>query len=184
MKHKMEACKINFFFFFFLSFLSLFTLKKKLKCNNIGSGFRCIRLNAEIHDPCIAKAAGNSHISHTIIRDLLPQEITLWIDPCIVSYRIGENGSISTLYDSNRSSPSNSLDSTESDERCEISQISPEINKLVLDLYEKSHNSIITKPKRYSRGIRQANNSPPKYYQSFYNHSPSNNQYYYQNKAF
>lgn len=181
---KWRPVKSTFFSSFFFPFSLSLYIKKKLKCNNIGSGFRCIRLNAEIHDPCIAKAAGNSHISHTIIRDLLPQEITLWIDPCIVSYRIGENGSISTLYDSNRSSPSNSLDSTESDERCEISQISPEINKLVLDLYEKSHNSIITKPKRYSRGIRQANNSPPKYYQSFYNHSPSNNQYYYQNKAF
>lgn len=153
----------------------------------IGSGFRCIRVNAEIHDPCIEKAAKDSKISQTVIRDLLPQEITLWIDPQIVSYRIGENGSISTLYDSNRSSPSNSLDSTEScEDRCEIS---PEINKLVLDLYEKSHNSIITKPKRYSRqNHRQTtnNSSPPKYYhQSFYyNQSPSNNQYYYQNKAF
>lgn len=148
----------------------------------LGSGFRCIRINAEIHDPCIAKAACNSHISHTVIRDLLPQEITLWIDPQIVSYRIGENGSISTLYDSNRSSPSNSLDSLESgDDRCEIS---PEINKLVLDLYEKSNNSIITKPKRYSRQIRHSNNnSPPKYYNSFYNQSASNNQYH-QNKAF
>lgn len=150
-----------------------------------GSGFRCIRVNAEIADPCISKAAVNCCIKTGVIRDLLPQEITLWIDPTTVCYRIGENGSISCLYDANRSSPSNSLDSTESSEdRCEIS---PEINKLVLDLYEKSNNSIITKPKRYLKN-RQTNNSPPKYYHSFYHQhhyhqSPSNNQYY-QNKAF
>jgi len=150
-----------------------------------GSGFRCIRVNTEISDPCIVKAANNCCISTGVIRDLLPQEITLWIDPTTVCYRIGENGSISCLYDANRSSPSNSLDSTESSEdRCEIS---PEINKLVLDLYEKSNNSIITKPKRYLKN-RQINNSPPKYYHSFYHQhhyhqSPSNNQYY-QNKAF
>lgn len=150
-----------------------------------GSGFRCIRVNTEIADPCISKAAVNCCISTGVIRDLLPQEITLWIDPTTVCYRIGENGSISCLYDANRSSPSNSLDSTESSEdRCEIS---PEINKLVLDLYEKSNNSIITKPKRYLKN-RQTNNSPPKYYHSFYHQhhyhqSPSNNQYY-QNKAF
>jgi protein Tob/BTG len=149
----------------------------------LGSGFRCIRVNTEIADPCITKAAKDCRISALTIRDLLPQEITLWIDPATVCYRIGENGSISCLYDANRSSPSNSLESSESEDRCEIS---PEINKLVLDLYEKSNNSIITKPKRYMKNHtrQQQNNSPPKYY-SFYNHhqSPSNNQYY-QNKAF
>jgi protein Tob/BTG len=151
-----------------------------------GSGFRCIRVNSEISDPCISKAANNCCISTGVIRDLLPQEITLWIDPTTVCYRIGENGSISCLYDANRSSPSNSLDSTESSEdRCEIS---PEINKLVLDLYEKSNNSIITKPKRYLKNRQTNNNSPPKYYHSFYHQhhyhqSPSNNQYY-QNKAY
>ncbi|XP_070496933.1 protein BTG2-like [Chironomus tepperi] len=150
-----------------------------------GSGFRCIRVNTEISDPCIAKAANNCCISTRVIRDLLPQEITLWIDPTTVSYRIGENGSISVLYDANRASPANSLDSSESsEERCEIS---PEINKLVLDLYEKSNNSVITKPKRYLKN-RPTNNSPPKYYHSFYHQhhyhqSPSNN-HYYQNKAF
>jgi protein Tob/BTG len=146
-----------------------------------GSGFRCIRVNCEISDPCIAKAATNCRIGNRVIKQLLPQEVTIWIDPATVCYRIGENGSISCLYDANRSSPSNSLDSAESDERCEIS---PEINKLVLDLYEKSNNSIITKPKRYLKNRQTNNNSPPRYYHhQFYHQSPSNNQYY-QNKAF
>lgn len=149
-----------------------------------GSAFRCIRLNGETSEPVIEKAAVNCGLTAFTIRRLLPAELTLWIDPYTVSYRIGENGSISVLYDGNRSSPSD-LESSGSENCCEIS---PEINKLVLDFYEKSNNSIITKPKRYTKIRQNINNSPPRNYyhmsnQSFYNQSPSNNQYY-QNKAF
>lgn len=157
----------------FWNFSPPFTLLK-------GSAFRCIRINGETPEPLIERAAANCGISATIIRQLLPAELTLWIDPYIVSYRIGENGSISALYDGNRSSPSD-LESSGSENCCEIS---PELNKLVLDFYEKSNNSIITtKPKRYTTKSRQNINSPPRYFHSFYHHSPSNNQYY-QNKAF
>lgn len=146
-----------------------------------GSAFRCIRINGETPEPLIEKAATHCGINALTIRRQLPAELTLWIDPLQVCYRIGENGSISILYDGNRSSPSD-LESSGSENCCEIS---PEINKIILDFYEKSNNSIITKPKRYSTKNRQnINNSPPRnYYQSFYHQSPSNNQYY-QNKAF
>lgn len=145
-----------------------------------GSAFRCIRINNETSEPLIENAAVNCGLKAITIRRLLPAELTLWVDPYIVSYRIGENGSISALYDGNRSSPSD-LESSGSENCCEIS---PELNKLVLDFYEKSNNSIITKPKRYTTKSRQnINNSPPRYFNSFYHHSPSNNQYY-QNKAF
>lgn len=145
-----------------------------------GSAFRCIRINGETSEPLIEKAASNCGLNVITIRRQLPAELTLWIDPNTVCYRIGENGSISVLYDGNRASPSD-LDSSGSENFCEIS---PEINKLVLDFYEKSNISFITKPKRYSNKNRQTINiSPPRnYYQSFYQ-SPSNNQYY-QNKAF
>lgn len=166
-------------YFSFLLFLSLPSIGR---CSFIhgapseGSGFRCIRINGETCEPLIEKAATNCGLSNSTIRRLLPAELTLWIDPYTVCYRIGENGSISVLYDGSRSSPSD-LESSGSENCCEIS---PEINKLVMDFYEKSNNSIITKPKRYLK-LRQ-NNSPPRFYQSFYQ-SPSNNQYY-QNKAF
>lgn len=124
-------------------------------------------------------AAEKSGLSTVIIRRLLPAELTLWIDPYTVSYRIGENGSISVLYDGNRSSPSD-LDSSSSETCCELT---PEINKLVQDFYEKSNNSIITKPKRYSKNRQNINSSPPRNFYSFYHQSPSNNQFY-QNKAF
>lgn len=146
-----------------------------------GSAFRCIRINGETSEPLIEKAAINCGLTQLTIRRLLPAELTLWIDPNTVSYRIGENGSISVLYDGNRSSPSD-LDSSGSETCCEIS---PEINKLVLEFHEKFNNSIITKPKRYSKNRQNISNSPPRnfYQSSFYHQSPSNNQYY-QNKAF
>lgn len=146
-----------------------------------GSAFRCIRINGETSEPLIEKAASNCGLNAFSIRRQLPAELTLWIDPYTVCYRIGENGSISVLYDGSRSSPSD-LDSSGS-EKC--FEISPEINKLVMDFYEKSNNSIITKPKRYSKNRQNISNSPPRnYYQSsFYHQSPSTN-HYYQNKAF
>lgn len=81
---------------------------------NKGSGFRCIRINGKI-DPLIVRAGKAVGISSTVLRKMLPQELTLWIDPEEVAYRIGENGSICVLYDSQcRSSPSSDLDSTAS----------------------------------------------------------------------
>lgn len=79
-----------------------------------GSGYRCIRINGKI-DPLIAQAGKAVGISPTMLRKMLPAELTLWIDPEEVAYRIGENGSICVLYDSQiRSSPSSDLDSTAS----------------------------------------------------------------------
>lgn len=79
-----------------------------------GSGYRCIRINGKI-DPLIAQAGIAVGISPNNLRKMLPAELTLWIDPEEVAYRIGENGSICVLYDSqSRASPSSDLDSTTS----------------------------------------------------------------------
>uniref|UniRef100_A0A6B2E4Z1 Putative anti-proliferation factor btg1/tob n=1 Tax=Phlebotomus kandelakii TaxID=1109342 RepID=A0A6B2E4Z1_9DIPT len=82
-----------------------------------GSGFRCIRINGKM-DPIIEQAAVSVGLHPRMLKTMLPQELTMWIDPDGVSYRIGENGSICVLYETvieARSSPSSDL-SMSSDE--------------------------------------------------------------------
>lgn len=71
---------------------------------NKGSAFRCIRINGKM-DPIIAQAGAAIGIHPQFLRTLFPFELTIWIDPAEVSYRIGENGSICVLYESKESSP-------------------------------------------------------------------------------
>lgn len=67
---------------------------------NRGSAYRCIRINKDKMDPIIAKAAASCGLSCNLIRTYLPDELTLWVDPAEVSYRIGEeDGSICVLYE-------------------------------------------------------------------------------------
>lgn len=63
-----------------------------------GSGYRCIRINHKM-DPIISKVASRIGFSSRELHWLLPSELTLWIDPYEVSYRIGEDGSICVLYE-------------------------------------------------------------------------------------
>ncbi|XP_041350226.1 protein BTG2-like [Gigantopelta aegis] len=64
-----------------------------------GSGYRCLRINYKM-DPLIKQAAESCGVSMEMIRQLLPKELTMWVDPREVAYRIGENGSIGMLYQS------------------------------------------------------------------------------------
>ncbi|XP_004610099.1 protein BTG2 [Sorex araneus] len=63
-----------------------------------GSGYRCIRINHKM-DPIISKVASQIGLSQPQLHQLLPSELTLWVDPYEVSYRIGEDGSICVLYE-------------------------------------------------------------------------------------
>lgn len=63
-----------------------------------GSGYRCIRINGQM-DPVLAHAGGLVGLPGQFLHTLFPSELTMWIDPREVSYRIGENGSICVLYD-------------------------------------------------------------------------------------
>ncbi|KAF4077423.1 hypothetical protein AMELA_G00208060 [Ameiurus melas] len=64
-----------------------------------GSGYRCIRIDHKM-DPLVGKAAYTIGLSRKQLLSLLPSQLTMWVDPYEVSYRIGENGSIGVLYES------------------------------------------------------------------------------------
>ena len=59
-----------------------------------GSAYRCIRINEQM-DPLITEAAKVTGLAD--VAKYLPKELTMWIDPKDVSYRFGEDGSISQL---------------------------------------------------------------------------------------
>lgn len=63
-----------------------------------GSGYRCIRINHKL-DPILSKAGQSCGIDSNRLSTIFPNELTLWVDPQEVSYRIGENGSICVLFD-------------------------------------------------------------------------------------
>ncbi|UYV81134.1 BTG1 [Cordylochernes scorpioides] len=63
-----------------------------------GSGYRCLRINHKM-DPIILRAGNSCGLDEASLRQLFPHELTLWIDPREVSYRIGENGSICVLFE-------------------------------------------------------------------------------------
>ncbi|XP_017568179.1 protein BTG1-like [Pygocentrus nattereri] len=69
-----------------------------------GSGYRCLRINHKM-DPLIGRAACAIGLSREQLFALLPRELTLWVDPYEVSYRIGEDGSTCVLYESSVSQP-------------------------------------------------------------------------------
>jgi len=58
-----------------------------------GSGYRCIRINTQSFDPTIKESMDKAKI--VLPSDFqMTQEVTIWVDPGVVSVRIGEDGSI------------------------------------------------------------------------------------------
>lgn len=80
-----------------------------------GSGYRCIRINHKM-DPLVLTAATQIGITEAILFSILPNELTLWVDPNEVSYRIGEDGSIGVLYDSTGKLTARTEDSDEEED--------------------------------------------------------------------
>ncbi|XP_054614521.1 protein Tob1-like [Dunckerocampus dactyliophorus] len=72
-----------------------------------GSGFRCIHVGEKV-DPVVEKAAKESGLDIDDVRNNLPQDLSVWIDPYEVSYQIGEKGPVKVLYvdDSNETGAS------------------------------------------------------------------------------
>lgn len=62
-----------------------------------GSAFRCILISEKL-DPVLVDAAKESGLKVEDVKANLPEKLCLWIDPHEVSYRIGEQGSVSAIY--------------------------------------------------------------------------------------
>lgn len=62
-----------------------------------GSGYRCIHVGEKV-DPVVEQAAKESGLDIADVRNNLPQDLSVWIDPFEVSYQIGEKGSVKVLY--------------------------------------------------------------------------------------
>uniref|UniRef100_A0A0B7AMS3 Anti-proliferative protein domain-containing protein n=1 Tax=Arion vulgaris TaxID=1028688 RepID=A0A0B7AMS3_9EUPU len=63
-----------------------------------GSGFRCLKGSSDEIDPVIVAAAIKAGLDVMEVKGCLPEELTLWIDPFEVSYKIGEKGQVKVLY--------------------------------------------------------------------------------------
>lgn len=95
---------------------------------NKGSGYRCIRIVEAHMDPLVNRAGEKCGLSTEQLTQYLPKEITMWVDPDDVSYRIGEEGSIGMLYTGDNNSDGYSEDSGSSDDSdvCSTGSLSPE----------------------------------------------------------
>lgn len=68
-----------------------------------GSGYRCIRMNHNM-DPLILQAGKMCGLDYSFLESTFPPELTIWVDPRDVSYRIGENGSVGVLFETSKDS--------------------------------------------------------------------------------
>ncbi|CAF1288022.1 unnamed protein product [Rotaria magnacalcarata] len=67
-----------------------------------GSAYRSIRISKEKVDKVLINAANDVGLDLQEILDTLPNDLTIWIDPGEVSYRIGEKGPVKILYEDER----------------------------------------------------------------------------------
>ncbi|KFM58863.1 Protein Tob2, partial [Stegodyphus mimosarum] len=68
-----------------------------------GSAFRCLKTALPL-DPVFEIAAQESGMALADIQENLPEELSIWIDPGEVSYRLGEKGCVKILYSESESS--------------------------------------------------------------------------------
>jgi len=65
-----------------------------------GCGYRCVRVNTRM-DPMVEEAARLCDIDREVVKQGLPTELTVWVDPGEVAYRFGEDyGSYCVLWNS------------------------------------------------------------------------------------
>ena len=64
-----------------------------------GCGYRCLRFREDYFDPKIEQACHLANVSKSTVKKALPPNMMVWIDPFEVTYRIGDNGCICSIYE-------------------------------------------------------------------------------------
>ncbi|KAG0237375.1 hypothetical protein B0O80DRAFT_440949 [Mortierella sp. GBAus27b] len=67
-----------------------------------GNGYRAITSFGGKVDPLLCEAAQKSDLPLETLASHIPRDFVLWVEPFSVSFRIGDHGSINTIYDSTR----------------------------------------------------------------------------------
>ncbi|GJJ78766.1 protein Tob/BTG [Entomortierella parvispora] len=67
-----------------------------------GNGYRAITSFGGKVDPLLCQAAQNSSLPMETLQGLIPKDLVLWVEPFAVSFRVGDHGSINTIYDGSR----------------------------------------------------------------------------------
>lgn len=62
-----------------------------------GNGYRALNFSTGTVDEILLKIAQKFSISD--IQSLFPQDMVLWVDPSCVSYRVGDYGYVTVLYE-------------------------------------------------------------------------------------
>jgi protein Tob/BTG len=79
-----------------------------------GTAYRCIRINQSIFDPILVDVCQKCELSEDQMSGLFPSDLTVWVDPQEVSYRIGEDGSIGICFEGKHAEPTSAPSSSDS----------------------------------------------------------------------
>ncbi|KAF9133707.1 Protein btg1 [Linnemannia schmuckeri] len=77
-----------------------------------GNGYRAITSFGGKVDPLLCEAAQKSDLPLETLEGHIPRDLVLWVEPFNVSFRVGDHGSINTIYDSTRGKVSMKPDNT------------------------------------------------------------------------
>ncbi|KAI7820853.1 hypothetical protein BC939DRAFT_386531, partial [Gamsiella multidivaricata] len=77
-----------------------------------GNGYRAITSFGGKVDPLLCKAAQKSSLPMETLQGLIPRDLVLWVEPFTVSFRVGDHGSINTIYDGSRGKVSMKADNS------------------------------------------------------------------------
>ncbi|XP_043657706.1 protein Tob2 isoform X1 [Drosophila teissieri] len=121
-----------------------------------GSAYRCLKTGDPI-DSVLERAARESGVPIGDILENLPNELSVWIDPGEVSFRIGEKGAVKILYTENNE---NHEDSHSADREV-TKMFNPEAQCFrPIDAVNTTMNNLSLSPKALPLALPQAGSSP------------------------